>query len=125
MLTPIVAAKLVFDATSYTGSEPINQPWVQSSMEFVTWNGEKWTGWVRNEGFELRPLNEGKWSPHSNSMLAFMDWEGTPWQARIDDDSFLLAHHGDWQGPTERSTAIHNRDWQGRNQLRTLAQLQR
>tara|TARA_B100001013_G_scaffold237119_1_gene145979 strand:+ start:97 stop:459 length:363 start_codon:yes stop_codon:yes gene_type:complete len=120
-----VAAKLVFDATSYTGSEPVNEPWVQSSMEFVTWNGEKWTGWVRSEGFELRPQNEGRWSQHSNSMLAFMDWEGAPWQVRIDGDSFLLAHHGDWQGHTERAMAIHYRDWQGRNQLRTLAQLKR
>jgi|TARA_B110000014_G_C19935013_1_gene483731 hypothetical protein len=125
LLTPVLAAKLVFNVTSSTGAEPINEPWVQNSMEFVTWNGEKWTGWVRNEDFALRPQNEGKWSQHSNSMLAFMDWEGTPWQARIDGDSFLLAHHGDWQGHTEKALAIHYRDWQGKNQLRTLAQLKR
>ena len=73
LLTPILAAKLVFNITSSTGAEPVNQPWVQNSMEFVTWNREKWTGWVRNEDFALRPQNEGKWSQHSNSMLAFMD----------------------------------------------------
>ena len=102
VLTPIVAAKLVFDATSYTGSEPVNEPWVQSSMEFVTWNGEKWTGWVRSEGFELRPQNEGRWSQHSNSMLAFMDWEGAPWQVRIDGDSFLPVSYTHLTLPTNR-----------------------
>lgn len=38
LLTPVLAAKLVFNVTSSTGAEPINEPWVQNSMEFVTWN---------------------------------------------------------------------------------------
>ena len=125
MLTPVVAAKLAYNATSYRNAEPVNPPWAQNSMEFVTWNGEKWTGWIRDESFENLPQNEERWSQHSNASLAFMDWENTPWQVKIEGDSFLLAHHGDWLGHIERSVAIHYRDWEGNNQLRTLAQLRR
>ncbi len=124
-LTPVVAARLLFNVTSDAGAEPINQPWAQNSMQFVTWNGEKWTGWVREDAFEHRPENDDRWSQHASPSLAFMDWEDTPFQVKIDGDSFLLAHHGDWQAHTERATAIRYRDWQGRNQLRTLAQLKR
>ena len=124
-LTPVVLAKLAFNATSYNGAEPISEPWVQNSMEFITWNGEKWTGWIRDDAFEHRPLNAAKWSKHSNTSLAFMDWDNTPHQAKIDGDSFLLAHHGDWNAHTERANAIRYRDWQGKNQIRTLDQLKR
>ena len=125
VLFTVVAAKLAFDATAYTGAEPANQPWAQNTMEFVAWNGEKWTAWIRDGAFEHRPQNEARWSPHANASLAFIDWEGEPWQVKIGGDAFLLARRGDWKDPTERVAAVGYRDWKGDNQLRTLAQLTR
>lgn len=125
LLAPVLAAKLAYNAATDTGTGPVNQPWAQNSMEFVTWNGEQWTVWIRDDAFEHRPQNEAKWGQHATPSVAFMDWEGTPWQAKIEGDAFLLAHHGDWQGHIERATAIRYRDWQGNNQLRTFAQLNR
>ncbi len=125
VLTIVVAAKVAFEVTVYTGAQPDNQPWAQNSMEFVTWNGEKWTAWIRDGAFEHRPQNEGQWSSHANASLAFIDWEGRPWQVKINSDALLQAHRGDWKGSTERVTAIRYRDWEGNNQLRTLAQLKR
>jgi hypothetical protein len=125
VLAPVVAAKLMYEATAHTGTGPEHQPWVQHSMEFVTWNGEKWTAWVRDDTFEQRPQNEGPWHTHANASLAFIDWENKTWQVKIDGDAFLLAHKGDWQGATERVNAIRYRDWEGENQLRTLTQLKR
>ena len=125
VLVTVVAAKLAYDATTYAGAWPVNQPWAQNSMELVAWNGEKWTAWVRESSFEQRPQNDEKWSRHANTSLAFIDWKGRPWQAKIDGDEFLLAYRGDWKGATEHGTAIRYRDWKGENQLRTLAQLKR
>ncbi len=125
VLATIVAAKLAFDATAYTGAGPVHQPWAQNTMEFVAWNGEKWTAWIRDDNFEQRPQNEAKWHDHANISLAFIGWEYKPWQAKIDGDGFLLAHRGDWNGSTKRVSAIRYRDWKGENQLRTLAQLKR
>ena len=125
VLVTIVAARLVYDATAYTGAGPENQPWAQNSMEFVAWNGEKWTAWIHNGAFEQRPQNERQWSSHASVSLAFIDWERKPWQVKVDGDAFLLAHRGDWKGSTERVTAIRYRDWEGENQLRTLTQLKR
>ena len=125
VLATVVAAKLAFDATAYIGAEPANAPWAQNTMEFVTWNGEKWTAWIRDDAFEQRPQNDVKWSPHANTSLAFIDWKGQSWQAKIDGDAFLLAHRGDWNHATERGNAIRYRNWKGENQLRTLAQLKR
>ncbi len=124
-LAAVVAAKLSYEATVHTGAGPGNQPWAQNTLEFVTWNGEKWTAWIRDDSFELLPQNEVQWSRHVNSSLAFIDWEGSPWQAKIDSDAFLLAHRGEWHGAHERVTAIRYRDWTGENQLRTVAQLRR
>ena len=125
VVATVVAAKLTYEATIYSGTEPINVPWDQGSMEFVTWNGERWTAWVRDGIFELRPVNKGKWSPHANTTLAFINWEGEPWQVKIEGNGFLLAHRGEWKGPIERGTAIRYRDWDGKYQLRTLDQLRR
>ena len=121
----ILAAKLTFNASSYSGSEPANQPWAQGTMEFVAWNGEKWTAWVRAGLFEQLPQDVEKWSRHANPSVAYTDWEGRLWQAKIDGEEFLLAHRGDWGGSVERSAAIKYRDWRGKNQLRTVAQLRR
>ncbi|MCZ6656815.1 MAG: hypothetical protein O7C67_05920 [Gammaproteobacteria bacterium] len=125
VLATVVAAKLAFEATAYTGAGPVNQPWAQNTMEFVAWNGEKWTAWVRDDTFEQRPQNESQWHEHANISLAFIGWEYDPWQAKIDGDGFLLAHQGNWKGSTKRASAIRYRDWKGENQLRTLAQLKR
>ena len=125
LLAPVLAAKLAYTLSSYPDDEPVSQPWSQDSMQFVTWNGEKWTSWIRQDSFEHRPENAADWGQHSTGSVAFLDWEGTPWQAKIDGEIFLLAHHGDWQGHTERAEAIRYRDWQGKHQLRTVAQLSR
>ena len=125
VLATVVAARLAFEATTTTGGEPINQPWAQGTMQFITWNQEKWSAWVRDDVFEQLPQNTSKWSRHSNASLAFIDWEGQTWQAKIDGDDFLLAHRGDWAGATERASAIRYRDWQGNNKLRTTDQLRR
>ena len=124
-LAAIVAAKLTFDATTPGANEPVNEPWVQNKMEFVSWNNEQWTAWIHDDAFEQTPQAEGYWHRHSNPSLAFIDWEGEPWQAKIDGETFLLAHRGEWNEPTESATAIRYRDWSGRKQLRTLAQLTR
>ncbi len=125
VLATVLAAKLAFDATTYTGDTPVNQPWAQNTMEFVTWNGEKWTAWIRDSTFEQRPQNNVKWSSHANTSLAFIGWEGEPWQAKINSNTLMLAHRGDWKDSAKRVSAIRYRDWKGENQLRTLTQLKR
>jgi len=120
----ILAARLAFEATT-AGGKPGAQPWAQNSMQFVSWNGEQWTTWIRGGRFELVPRDTGDWSRHSNASLAFVDWHGEPWQAKVDDKVFVLARRGDWRAPTERAGAIRYRDWQGKNQLRTVPQLMR
>ncbi len=125
ILATIVAAKLTFEANSYSGSEPSNQPWAQESMKFVSWNDEQWTAWIRSGKFEQSPQDTDRWSRHANASIAYTDWEGGLWQAKIEGEEFLLAHRGDWEGHIERSSAIRYRDWTGRNQLRTVAQLRR
>ncbi len=125
VLATVVAARLAFEATVNTGSEPVNQPWAQGTMQFVTWNNEKWSAWIREDTFEQVPQNTDKWSRHSNASLAYIDWEGRAWQAKVDGDDFLLALRGDWAGATERAAAIRYRDWQGNNKLRTTVQLRR
>ncbi len=125
VLLPVVAAKLVYIATAYTSAGPVNQPWALKNMEFVAWNGEKWTAWIRDDTFEQRPENMKDWHGHAGNSLAFVDWESERWQAKIDGDGFLLARRGNWKGETEHVSAIRYRDWTGQNQLRTPAQLKR
>jgi hypothetical protein len=121
----VAAANLAFSISSGPGDERDREPWAQNRMEFVAWNDEWWTAWIRDGAFEQLPQNDQKWSRHSNTSLAFTDWDGNAWQAKIDGDEFLLAHRGDWNGPTERAATIRYRDWDGNNQLRTVAQLRR
>lgn len=121
----IAAARLAYEATAATGGESGNEPWAQDRMEFIAWNGAKWTAWIRDSTFELVPQVEGEWSRHSNASLAFIDWEGDTWQAKVDGEVFLLARRGDWKASVERASAVRYRDWVGRNQLRTVAQLRR
>jgi len=124
-LATIIAAQLAYQANPNTRSNPGNQPWAQDQMEFVAWNDEKWTAWIRGGKFEQSPQNSRRWSRHANASLAFIDWDGEAWQAKIEDGVFLLAPHGDWNGTIERASAIRYRDWTGNKKLRTVAQLRR
>jgi len=103
----VVAARLAFEFTAPEFSGQVNEPWAQSRMEFVSWNNEQWTAWVRDEIFEQTPENT------------------VDWQAKVEGESFVLAHRGNWSGSTESANAIRYRDWSGQNRLRTLAQLGR
>lgn len=124
-LIVIVAAKLAYSVTAESGAEPVDPPWSQGKMEFVAWNNETWTAWIRDGAFELVPQNTDDWSRHSNPTIAFFDWDGEAWQAKIEGNEFVLARRGNWAGSVERSEAIRYRDWSGNNQLRTVPDLQR
>lgn len=121
----VLGARLLYEATTRSVAAPVEQPWAQDRMEFVAWNGTRWTAWIRHERFELLPRTPGKWQRHANATLAFADWEGEPWQAKIVGEEFLLAYRGDWRGRTERARALRYRNWQGEQQLRTIPQLRR
>jgi hypothetical protein len=123
ILAAVFAAKLLYNATIKPDVESTAQPWAQHRMEFVAWNDEQWTAWVRNDKFVLLPHEPGKWQRHVNPSLAFVDWQGEPWQAKIDGDEFLLAPRGNWHGRAERAEALRYLDWRGGRQLRTVAQL--
>jgi hypothetical protein len=125
VLAAILAARLLYGATVKVDDAASLQPWAQSSMQFVAWDDERWTAWIRGEKFELTPRNVGKWQQHVNPTLAFTDWEGKPWQAKIEAEHFVLAYRGDWKGRIERANALRYRDWRGDRQLRTVAQLRR
>jgi hypothetical protein len=124
-LATVLAARVSFFVSTSPDDAIADEPWSQNEMEFVAWNGERWTVWIRDGAFEHTPENPDRWSRHSNSSLAFIGWEGEAWQAKIDGEEFVLAHHGDWQHATERATAIRYRDWTGKHQLRSLTQLSR
>lgn len=121
----VLGARLLYEATASGAAAPAEQPWAQNRMEFVAWNGTRWTAWIGDEKFELMPQTPGKWQRHANSTLAFTDWEGEPWQAKIEGDEFLLAPRGNWRGQTERARALRYRNWQGEQELRTVTQLRR
>lgn len=124
-LVAVVVAKGAYLQKTDYGDDTPNRAWAKSRMEFVAWNNEKWTAWVNGNNFEKLPQNTGKWHRHANTTLAFIDWDGSHWQAKIDDDEFLLARNGDWQGEVLRSDAIRYRDWSGARQIRSVAQLRR
>jgi len=125
LLLTVVAAQLAFEATLNTDNEPVNRPWSGDTMQFVSWNHEQWSAWIRDETFEQLPQNSAKWHRHTNPSLAFIDWNGEAWQAKISGDEFILAHRGDWAGTTKHAQALRYRDWQGNNKLRTTLQLRR
>ena len=80
VLAAIFAARVLYNTTAETDIEPIPRPWAQHAMEFVTWNDERWTAWIRKDKFELLPREEGRWQRHTNVSLAFIDWQGQPWR---------------------------------------------
>lgn len=125
LLITIVAAKFASNASIATDDETVTAAWAQNRMEFVTWNGGRWTAWIHEGEFEHVPQDTGSWSRHSKATVAFKDWEGDPWQAKVSGDVFLLAKQGDWQGEVQESDAIRYLDWQGIKRLRTVADLQR
>lgn len=121
----IAAAQFAFRATDKEGDEPGNEAWSHDRMQFVAWNNERWTAWIHDGAFEKLPEDTANWSRHANQSIAYVDWEGEAFQAKIDGDSFLLAHHGNWGGEVEVAEAIRYRDWSGNKQLRTVAELRR
>lgn len=125
LVAAIVGARIAFLVSPHPGAGPAQEPWATDRMEFLAWNGEHWTAWIRDGQFELVPQNSRDWHRHANTTIAFIDWEGDPWQAKIDDGEFLLAHHGEWHGDHDRSSAIRYRDWNGDRKLRTVEQLDR
>ena len=124
-LAAIVCARIAFEATSAPAGEPSHEPWAMHKMEFLAWNGERWTAWIHEGTFELVPENAEVWHRHANTTIAFIGWQGDAWQAKIEGDEFLLAHRGEWHGERERSPAIRYRDWEGQRRLRTVEQLSR
>ena len=121
----IMAAKIASNASISTDIEPVTEAWAQNRMEFVAWNGGRWTAWIHDGDFEHVPQDTGNWSRHSKKTIAFTDWAGEPWQAKVSGNVFLLAKQGDWQGAVEESAAIRYVDWRGIKRLRTVADLQR
>lgn len=124
-LIAVAAARIAYTVNTDTGDYPVNEAWALNKMEFVAWNGERWTAWIHDSKFELTPEDTRRWSRHSSPSIAFTSWDGEHWQARIDGDSFLLAYRGNWQEPSEPVEAIRYRDWRGINRLRTVADLRR
>lgn len=121
----IGGAKFAFESTSAADVQAAADPWAQDKMEFIAWNGQPWTGWIRDGNFELVPENEGTWHRHSNTTIAYIGWDAEQWQARVDGDQFVIAHRGEWHGHTEAVEALRYRDWGGVNSVRTVAQLTR
>jgi hypothetical protein len=124
-LLVIVAAKVASNVSMDTGDQVVNEAWAQNKMEFVTWNDGQWTAWIHDGVFEQAPQDTDNWSRHTSPGIAFTNWQGEPWQAKIEGRVFLLAKHGNWQGPIERSDAIRYLDWYGNKRLRTIAGLER
>jgi len=124
MLVAIAAARVMYHVSTAPGDDPVNEAWANNTMEFVSWNDDRWTAWIHDGAFEQAPENDN-WSRHANVSIAFIDWEGEAWQAKIEGDEFLLARRGNWGGSIDRSEAIRYRDWSGNNQLRTVAELER
>ncbi|MBH97822.1 MAG: hypothetical protein CMM56_05150 [Rhodospirillaceae bacterium] len=121
----VIGSVLAFELKTASIHETGNEAWAHQKMEFVSWNNERWTAWVKDDSFEHTPESSGYWHRHSNPSLAFIDWNGEPWQAKIAEDSFVIANRGDWSMPTETVEALHYLDWSGQRQIRTLAQLSR
>ena len=124
-LAAVMAARFAYSLSTDIGDEPINPAWSQNEMQFVTWNGERWTTWVHDGAFELIPQNTRRWHRHANRTIAFTDWDGEQWQARVDGDEFLLARRGDWSADAVRTAALRYRDWSGDHRLRTVSDLRR
>ena len=121
----VLGSTLAFELKTARTHESGVEPWALQRMEFVSWNNDRWTAWVKDGSFEHTPEESGYWHRHSNSSLAFVNWDGEPWQAKVAEGSFILAHRGDWSMPTESVSALHYLDWSGQKQVRTLAQLTR
>jgi len=118
-------ARLAFEASSHAQSPTATAPWAQDRMEFVAWNGQRWTAWVHDGRFELTPQSEGTWHRHSNTTIAYIGWDGELWQARVDDGRFRVARRGEWGDHSETIDSLRYRDWSGNRKVRTVTQLTR
>ncbi len=124
-LVAIAAAQVAYRINTDPGDAPAQEAWSQDRMEFVAWNDDRWTAWVRGELFEKVPQNTRRWSRHANASIAYYNWDGEAWQAKIDGEEFLLARQGNWDDEIIRTPAIRYRDWAGNEQIRTVADLRR
>lgn len=121
----IGGARLASEASMTPDGQVSAAPWAQHSMDYIAWNGLRWTAWIRDGNFELLPETEGNWHRHANTTLAYIGWDGEPMQARIQGEHFVIAHRGEWHGSVEEANAIRYRDWEGANRIRTVTQLTR
>ncbi len=125
LVVAIAAANVSFYLKVGAGNSSGNEPWSLDRMNYVAWNGERWTAWIHDGKFELVPEDQENWSRHAKSGIAFVNWDGEPWQARGYGATFLLAAEGNWDGEIVRDEAIRYLDWSGNRRLRTVANLQR
>jgi hypothetical protein len=121
----IVGAKFASEASNVAEVQGTTAPWAQDRMEFVAWNGQRWTAWWLDDRFELTPQTEGKWHRHANTSIAYIGWDGAQWQARVDGDEFLVAYKGEWHGHVETVNSLRYLDWSGERRIRTVSQLTR
>lgn len=65
------------------------------TLEFVTWDGSKWSARIQDEGFLLAP--NGDWSrAAADTVLRYLAWDGKKWAAKIQEGGFLHAPEGKW-----------------------------
>ena len=121
----VMGARLAFEASGPDEASSTAAPWAQNKMEFIAWNGQRWTAWLRDGNFELTPENEGNWHRHANSSIAYIGWGGEPIQARLHGEQFQIAHRGEWHAAVEEVEAIHYIDWSGVRRVRSVEQLTR
>ena len=103
-LATVLAARVSFFVSTSPDDAIADEPWSQNEMEFVAWNGERWTAWIRDGAFEHTPENPDRWSRHSNSSLAFIGWEGEAEKERghcLRTDEILVAVDTEYYRPTE------------------------
>ena len=64
-LATIGAARVAFELTRERTEGPIHEPWALGTMEYVAWNGEQWTAWIRDGSFEQTPQDTIDWHRHA------------------------------------------------------------
>lgn len=65
------------------------------TLEFVAWDGSKWSARIQGEGFLLAP--DGDWNrAAADTVLRYLTWNGAKWAAKIQEGGFLHAPEGKW-----------------------------
>ncbi|GEM_PF-5333866 len=99
--------------------EPVTQVWefrhapngdwskevAGETLNFVTWDGTKWTVKLHGNGFLLAP--NGDWNKAVvDVVLRYVAWNGTNWAAKIHEGGFLHAPDGNW-ARAHADAAVH------------------